>query len=401
MIHGIFFPFDASHESRQLAELDEWRLRFAEGRPVPRRWASRLRRDLEAESVAASTRMEGVPVTVDDVRQILAGDPPRTVAPGDVDLVRGYRDAMTFVLRRADDPNFEWNRELLVGIHDRVLAGRAADGAGRLRAGPSRVADRDTGVVVFQPPEPDDVPVLVDRLCADFRSMDMHPAVCASWFHVVFAAIHPFRDGNGRTARVLSSLVMYRGGFRTPSFTSLEEWWGRHPDDYYRACACLGTTFDTSKDVTPFISAHVTAQLAQVHALDLRERTQRGLWIMLENVLSDQGLHERIANALWDAFFGRDLRAGYYRGMVDVSAPTATADLRAATAAGLLAAHGERRARYYTAGRRLFRLLARELGLSEVPESEEAGRSLIITELGTRLLRQRQPQTTLFDTAAE
>jgi Fic family protein len=394
----MFFPFDSAHEDRQLAELDDWRLRFDEGRPVPRRWASRLRRDLEAESVAASTRMEGVPVTVDDVRQILAGDPPRNVAPSDVDLVRGYRDAMTFVLRRADDPNFEWNRELLVGIHDRVLAGRAADGAGRLRVGPTRVAERHTGATVFQPPEEADVPILVDRLCSEFRAMDMHPAICAAWFHVVFAAIHPFRDGNGRTARVLASLVMYRGGFRTASFTSLEEWWGRHPDDYYRAFACLGDAYDARRDVTPFIGAHVTAQLAQVRALDLRERTQRGLWIMLENILSDAALHERITNALWDAFFGRPLRAGYYRGMVDVSAPTATADLRAATAAGLLTAHGERRARVYTAGPRLHRLLARELGLNEVPASEEAGRSLIITELGSRLLRQK-PQASLFDPA--
>jgi Fic family protein len=393
----MFFPFDASHEQRRLAELDDWRRQMDEGRPIPRRWASRLRRDLEAESVAASTRMEGVPVTVDDVRQILAGDPPRSVAPGDVELVRGYRDAMTFVLRRADDPNFEWNRELLVGIHDRVMAGRAAEGAGRLRMGPTRVAARDTGEVVFQPPSEDEVPGLVDRLCRTFTTGNDHAAIAAAWFHVVFAAIHPFRDGNGRTARVLASLIMYRGGFRTPSFTSLEEWWGRHPENYYRAFACLGAKFDPSSDVAPFISAHVSAQLAQVHSLDLRERTQRGLWIMLENILSDAGLHDRISNALWDAFFGRPIRAGYYRGMVEVSAPTATADLRAATAAGLLNAHGERRARVYTAGTRLYRLLAQELALAEVPESEDAGRSLILTELATRLSRRRQRQPALFD----
>jgi Fic family protein len=45
---------------------------------------------------------------------------------------------------------------------------------------------------------------------------------------VAVAAIHPFRDGNGRVARVVASLAMYRGGFNLPEFTSLEEWWGRH-----------------------------------------------------------------------------------------------------------------------------------------------------------------------------
>jgi len=343
--------------------------------------------------------MEGIPVTVDDVRQILAGDTPRNVSQTDADLVRGYQNAMTFVLRRADDPNFEWNRELLVGIHDRVLAGRQEDGAGRLRVGSTRIAERETNTTVFVPPPGEEVPGLVDQLCETFSTMQAHPAICAGWFHVAFAAIHPFRDGNGRTARVLASLIMYRGGFRTPAFTSLEEWWGRRPDDYYGAFACLGNKFDASKDVTPFISAHVTAQLSQVRALDLRERTQRGLWIMLENLLDDRGLQERLTNALWDAFFGRPVRAGYYRGIVDVSAPTATADLKAATTAGLLDAHGERRGRYYTASTRLFKLLARELGLKEQIDSPDAARTIIITELSSRLLRRAQSQPTLFQVA--
>lgn len=392
----MIFPFDTQHEERQLAELDEWRERMDKKRPMTRRWASRLRRDLEAEAVAASTRMEGVPVTVDDVRQILAGEPPKTVSSHDSQLVWGYRDAMTYVLRRADDPNFDWNRELLIGIQDRVLAGHYEDGAGRLRTGPSLVANRDTGEVVFRPPRFEEVPELVDSLCETFASSKWHPAVGAAWIHVAFAAIHPFRDGNGRTARILSSLVMYRCGFRTSTFTSLEEWWGRHPDDYYRAFACLGDHFNPGVDVTPFISAHITAQLSQVHSLDLRERTQRGLWTMLENILVDRSLQERITNALWDAFFGRSVTAGFYRNYTDVSAGTATADLKAATAAGLLTARGETRARRYVAGSKLYRVLAEELGLEEMPTSAEMGRSLIITELSRRLIPREARQATLF-----
>ena len=392
----MIFPFDTEHEARQLAELDEWRERMDKQRPMTRRWASRLRRDLEAEAVAASTRMEGVPVTVDDVRQILAGEPPKSVSPHDFQLVRGYRDAMTFVLRRGDDRNFEWNRELLVGIQDRVLAGHYEDGAGRLRTGSSYVARPDTNEIVFRPPPFEDVPDLVDELCDTFTLAEWHPAVAAAWMHVAFAAIHPFKDGNGRTARILSSLVMYRCGFRTPTFTSLEEWWGRHPDDYYRAFACLGDNFSAKVDVTPFISAHITAQLSQVHALDLRERTQRGLWTMLENILVDRELNERITNAVWDAFFGRSVTAGYYRDFTNVSAGTATADLKAATAAGLLRAVGETRARRYIAGPKLYRAVAKELGLEERPTSPEMGRSLIITELSQRLMPRHAQQAALF-----
>jgi Fic family protein len=395
----MLFPFDESAIQPQLAEMDDWRTALLqERRPLSRRWSGRLRRDLEAQAVAASTSMEGVAVTVDDVRRILADDPPRAVSRHDAALVLGYRDAMRYVLRRADDPNFEWNRELVVGVHDRVLAGDYEAGAGRMRIGPSRVVDRRTERLIFEPPPAEDVPALVDAICRAVEGVGSHPAVRAAWFHVGLAAVHAFRDGNGRTARVLASLVMYRGGFRTRTFTSLEEWWGRHPDDYYEAFECLGSRFDPSADVTPFVVAHVHAQLAQIRALDLRERTQRGLWVMIENILIDRGLPERLANALWDAFFGYTVTAGSYRGYNNVSPATATADLRGAVAAELLTASGETRGRRYAAGQRLYQLLTRELNISDAEDVVSAGRALIVDELTRRLAQQGlQIKEPLFD----
>src|SRR2546423_2230159 len=118
-----FLPFDPGAVAAAAVELDEWRARLDIKGPFLRIWQGRLRRDLEAQAVAASTSMEGVPVTVDEVRRILAGEHPPEVSAADRGLVEGYRDAMGFVLRRADDGAFRWDRELLVGLHDRILAG--------------------------------------------------------------------------------------------------------------------------------------------------------------------------------------------------------------------------------------------------------------------------------------
>src|SRR5438067_2238165 len=118
-----FLPFDPAAAAPRCDELDQWRTRLDVKGPFLRLWRGQLRRDLEAQAVAASTSMEGVPVTVDEVRRVLAGDRPPEVKPADARLVTGYRDAMGFVLRRADDANFRWDRELLVGLHDRILAG--------------------------------------------------------------------------------------------------------------------------------------------------------------------------------------------------------------------------------------------------------------------------------------
>lgn len=369
-------------------ELDRWKTRLDYRGPIPRAWAGRLRRDLEAEAVAASTSMEGVPVTVEEVHRILAGEVPPETREEDAALVRGYRDAMSFVLRRADDAAFRWDRELLIGLHDRILAGNWGAGAGRFRTGPAYVVDNRTGELVFQPPSPEDVPGLVDSACSVMQEGLEHPAIGAAWIHVAVAAIHPFKDGNGRASRVVASLAMYRGGFKLPEFTSLEEWWGRHLSDYYAGFRCLGETFATNADVTAFIRAHMEAQLHQVRALDLRERVQQRIWTALEEAVSAAGLEARVANAVWDAFFGRSVTPRYYRPLADVSPATATNDLAAAVAAGLLRPEGKARSRRYQAGDALYPRIGAALGV-QVNESGDPARAIIIGELTKRVASER------------
>ena len=129
----------------------------------------------------------------------------------------------------------------------------------------------------------------------------------------------PFADGNGRAARVLASLALYRGGLKLSEFTSLEEWWGRHLSDYYAAFRCLGERFDPGVDVTPFVRARMEAQLHQIRALELRERVQHRVWTAIEEVVASARLEPRVANAAWDVFFGRSVTPRYYRPLADVS----------------------------------------------------------------------------------
>jgi Fic family protein len=357
-------------------ELDKWAY-LLDVRVLPRRWSGRLRRALEAEAIAASTSMEGVPVTLDDTLKILAGESPERVSAQDQALVRGYQDAMTYALRRADDGRLQCNRELVVAIQDRVLAGNFASGAGRLRERAAWVSSSTTGAAVFQPPDHERVPELIDETCLVIEEAGWHPAVCAAWVHVALAAIHPFTDGNGRTARVLSSLTMYRGGFKDPAFTSLAEWWGKNTADYYGAFDCLGSRFDRGSDVTRFIEAQLRAQLSQVMTLALRQRTEGLLWTALENLLEDRGLPSRLANALYDSFFGRSVTTGYYRDLIDASPATARNDLQVAAAAGLVTAVGATRGRRYQPGGRLMDAVADSLGGKLAPDRQSILSSLL------------------------
>lgn len=367
-----------------LARLERLRERLDRSTVLPRRWNGRLRRDLEAEAVAASTAMEGVPVTVEEVRRILAGDRPPTVKAADARLVEGYRDAMSYVLRRADDRAFRWQPELILAVHDRVMAGAFAQAAGRFRTRPAHVAVSDTGARVYDPPAPDRVPRLVDELTAfiERRQGRLAASVLAALIHVRLAGIHPFADGNGRTARVLAALAMHRGGYTRPEFTSLEEWWGSHRATYSAAFACLGTRFSDSADVTPFVAAHVRAQRQQVDALSLRLAIDKELWTLLEDVVTeDLGAAPRLADALYDGFFGRPVTNRYYREMADVSSATATMDLAKLEAAGLLTSSGRGRSTEFTGSAALITRIAAACGAAAAVDQDgptEARRAALI-----------------------
>jgi Fic family protein len=373
-----------------LARIDELRARLDSQGPLPRVWRGRTRRDLEAEATAASTMLEGVAVTVDEARRILAGDRPVGVSEADAALVAGYRDAMHLVLARADAATFAWHAELLLAVHHRVLAGAHSMGAGRLRDGQNWLTNRVSGARVYLPPPSAAVPRLVEELCAWADASKDPPAVQAAVIHISLAGIHPFKDGNGRTARIAASLAMYRGGYRMPHFTSLEEWWGRHAESYYRAFDCLGGEWDPDADVSPFVEAHLSAQATQVEALSLRNATERALWTVLEDIaVHDLRLQDRTTHGLYDAFFAREVTNRYYRSLADVSDVTASHDLAKLVASGLLESRGAGRSAHYVATPELYRRVVATAELdagwwADMGSSEDA-RDLAIAGLAARL----------------
>lgn len=389
-------PYTLTAESEHcLQRIQNLRDQLDRAGPLPRSWLGRTRQDLEVEAVAASTRMEGVAVTVEEARRILAGDRPSGVDSGDAALVDGYREAMRYVLARADDPHFEWHTELILAIHHRVLAGSPAAGAGRLRDRQNWVSNSATGAQVYLPPAAEQVPDLVRVFVSRLSDFPGPAPVAAAWAHACLAAVHPFADGNGRTARVLASLVMYRAGYQAPQFTSLEEWWGRHLSAYYAAFACLGSAWRPDTDVGPFVQAHVCAQASKMAALDLRHQIDKGVWTVLVDIaVHDLGLNERTANALYDAFFNRIITNRYYRGLTGITGVTASHDLAKLVTAGLLRPDGAGRSAHYLGTDRLMHAVAAAAGLdlrAITPGTELSNqRDSVLTALAQRLHRRPQ-----------
>jgi Fic family protein len=365
--------------------MDEARDRLDLKGPFPQSWERRFARDVEVEAIAASLSLDQVPVAAHDVRRILLNEAPMDVTPDERKLVLGYAVARNYGLERAQEGAFRWEREFLIEIHARVLAGNWELEAGHLATAQRWVKNQVTGETLFRPPAATEIARLVDDAFRLLEGRKEHPGVASAAIHLALSAIVPFREGNGRVARLCASLALARHGLASGEFTSLDIWWARRPAEYAGAFACLGHEFDASADVTQFFVRHLQAQLQHVADLDVRERVGRQIWTVVENLVLETGLDRRLAEAVWDAYFSEDVTAGYYARLTGVSPATATNDLRAASAAGLLQAQGERRGRRYRAGERLDERIATSFGLDLNRKGTEP--EAVVTVLGERLAK--------------
>jgi len=192
--------------------------------------------------------------------------------------------------------------------------------------------------------------------------------VRAAMAHLNLVMVHPFRDGNGRMARALQTLVLAREGILTPVFCSIEEYLGRNTQAYYDVLAEVGAgAWHPERDARPWLRFSFTAHLRQARTLLLRIRESERLWDELERLVGRRGLPDRAIPVLWDAAMDFRVRNATYRAIHDdeITEQTASRDLRQLVDAGLLVAHGEKRGRFYIAGdevrsRRLMIVNARE-----------------------------------------
>ncbi len=179
--------------------------------------------------------------------------------------------------------------------------------------------------------------------------------VRAAMAHLNLAMIHPFSDGNGRMARCLQSLVLASDGMISPVFSSIEEYLGRNTDAYYEVLAEVGRgSWHPENSARPWLQFCLSAHHSQVRTLLRRIRETEALWDRCEQLVARHGLPPRCVGALCESARGWGLRRSLYVKVVQSSAgetitdATATRDLRAIVDAGLLNAHGEKRARQYS-----------------------------------------------------
>lgn len=356
----IFATPDLTDLERDIhARIEELRvnLSYATG---SRRWTGLLRRVALARAIRGSNTIEGYVVTVDDALAAVDGEEPLDAATETWAAILGYRHAMTYVLELASDEDFVYSTALIKALHYTMLGYDLTKRPGRWRAGAIFVRDEATGDRVYEGPELDLVPALVEELVDTLNASSGVPAlVRAAMAHLNLVMIHPFADGNGRMARCLQSLVLAREGMLAPQFCSIEEYLGRNTPEYYGVLASVGGgAWHPERDARPWVRFCLTAHYRQALTLLRRSREMQRLWDALEEVVGALHLPARVVAPLSDAALGFRVTNGRYRALTEVTPNLASRDLATLCRVGLLEPKGERRGRHYVASDRTRALYA-------------------------------------------
>jgi Fic family protein len=191
-----------------LARVDSLKAQWDAARPIPVPLLEQLRTDWEVLLTYHSNAIEGSTLTLGETKAILldgitiAGKPLRE----HLEAIN-HREAMRLMTRMAQSGTPLLETELLE-LHRTILTGIQSDDAGVYRTVRVRVAG---SMRVF--PNPVKVPELMGAFVKDVNVMQSHPVVTAARAHYGLVAIHPFADGNGRTARLLMNLLLLRHTF--------------------------------------------------------------------------------------------------------------------------------------------------------------------------------------------
>jgi Fic family protein len=311
--------------------------------PMTARVQARLRETARLLSTHYSTQIEGNRLTLDEAKRVIQNDEHFAGRQRDEQEVLGYYRALDELEKLAAKKTRISEKTIQV-LHSLVMGGKR----GKVKPTPYRdgqnvIRDSRSGAMVYLPPEAKDVGGLMGDLVAWLEKNEKEKLPCplrASIAHYQFATIHPYYDGNGRTARLLAMLVLYLGGYDLKGFYSLEEYYARDLPAYYNAIAvgpshnyymgraeadltgwieyfCLGMaeSFESvQRRAKEEARAGKTDQSQLLRQLDVRQRKVLALfrlsdWVTAPQVEKHLGLSSRTARHLCQ----RWVEEGFFR----------------------------------------------------------------------------------------
>lgn len=198
----------------------------------------KLRRQALARMTQSSTSIEGNILNLNQVEAVIAGK--KVDAPErDIYEVKNYLATIKYI-EKIEKEKKPLTEKILLKIHQLVTENTLPKNkSGLYRSGPVYIVRRQAGMankIIYTAPPASDAPELLKNLIdwiGRSEKENIHPIIVAGIAHREFAAIHPFADGNGRTARALATLILYQRGYDFRKLFALEDYYNRDRQKYY------------------------------------------------------------------------------------------------------------------------------------------------------------------------
>lgn len=219
--------------------------------PLIPKWEVTLRRETLIRSAHSSTSIEGNRLSLEQVSDLAHGREVMATRK-DKQEVLNYLNVLENIDKILPNNETGFSEKDILNIHY-MLTKDALENpkdCGVYRNRYVVVANRVTREIIYRPPKNKDVPKMVKDLVEWMNSEEakgIDPIIEAGITHYEFVRIHPFIDGNGRTARVLATLILYKRGFDTKQFFCLDEYYDSDRPAYYKA---LENVNQATRDLT-------------------------------------------------------------------------------------------------------------------------------------------------------
>ena len=248
-----------------------------ENAPLVPLYEKKFKSEAMLRTVHHGTHLEGNDLNIEQARQVLDGE-EIFARDRDIQEVINYRNVIG-LLDELKEKRGEYDISMLTDIHkETVNKVVAPEKCGVLRISDVVIKEEGTGKIVFQPPPYPEVSGYIEKYLLWLNNAiegDIHPILKAGITHYILVSIHPFVEGNGRTVRAFSTLVLMRENYDIKNFFSLEEHFDHDPAAYYEAFSLTDTqpggVFE--KDLTEWLSYFT--QVVAIELTKIKEKIRK------------------------------------------------------------------------------------------------------------------------------
>lgn len=203
-----------------------------------------LERTAREVSSFASTSIEGNPLPLTEVKKILKSK-PTNIRDSEKEVLN-YNQALQMLNERLRSDNTKLSTSLILAIQKQIIEGLLPKFEIGFRKKAVVVNDPRTGQVVYLPPDVKDVQPMIEDLLSFINSNrnSIDSLILAGIFHKQIVIIHPFMDGNGRTTRLATKVLLAEMGLNTFNLFSFENYYNKNVTKYFQTVGEFGNYYD-------------------------------------------------------------------------------------------------------------------------------------------------------------